>query len=103
MYAGVPGEHMSHLLIRDQQGAAVHRVTAFRSFDCVEPITGDAARCADRRGIEYHYDDLTNYIRSHAGPGEVEVELISRTWQIRAGAPPVQTSDCVVAHCKVSP
>ena len=36
MYAPIPGESMSHLLIRDGQGA-IHRVTAFRSFDCAEP------------------------------------------------------------------
>jgi hypothetical protein len=101
MYAPMPGELMSHLLIRDGQGA-VHRVTAFRSFDCAEPVTGNAAQCADKHGIEYHYDDLTNYIQSHAGPGESDVELITRTWEVRRGAPPTQTSDCIIAHCKVS-
>jgi hypothetical protein len=101
MYAPRPGEYMSHLLIRDAQGV-VHRVTTFRSFDCGEPVTGGTDRCADQHGIEYHYDDLIHYIQSHAGVGEMDVEIISRTWQIRSGAPPVQTSDCVIAHCKVS-
>lgn len=101
MYAPGPGPYASHLLIRDAQGV-VHRVTTFRSFDCRELVTGHADRCADQHGIEYHYDDLIQYIQSHAGLGEMEVEIISRTWQIRPGAPPVQTSDCVIAHCKAS-
>jgi hypothetical protein len=101
MYAPGPAAYMSHLLIRDGQGV-VHRVTDFRFFDCAEPITGTAAHCADTHGIEYHYDDLTHYIETHAGRGELAVEIISRTWQMRSGAPPVQTSDCVIAHCKVA-
>jgi hypothetical protein len=101
MYAGMPGEDRSHLLIRDRQGA-VHRVTDFRAFDCAEPITGSAAQCADKRGIRYHFEDLARYIERHVGPGDADVELITRTWEIRSGTPPVQTSDCVIAHCRVS-
>jgi hypothetical protein len=101
MYAGTVGRDASHLLVRDHDGA-VHRVTAFRSFACAEPITGSAAQCADRRGFEYHYDDLIHFIESHPGAGEAEVELIARTWQLRPGAPPVQVPDCVIAHCRVS-
>jgi len=100
MYAPVPGAYASHLLIRDMRGA-VHRVTAFRSFDCSEPVSG-SGQCAGRHGIEYHYDDLIHYIESHTGAGESDVELITRTWQVRSGQAPVQTSDCVIAHCKVS-
>jgi len=100
MYATPPGEDRSHLLALDHQGA-VHRVTEFRSFDCREPLTGSAARCADKRGIPYHYEDLARYIESHTGPGELDVELITRTWDLRSGAP-LQTSDCVIAHCKVA-
>jgi hypothetical protein len=102
MYAVVPEEYMSHLLIRDARGE-VHRVTAFRAFDCAEPVTGSAAACADERGIEYHYDDLVRYIQGHSGGGEQDVALISRTWRIRAGAAPERTADCVIAHCRVSP
>lgn len=101
MYAGVPGKYASHLLIRDTQGT-VHRVTAFRSFDCTEPTPGSSAPCADTHGIQYHYDDLMRYIQSHPGPGTSEVEIITRTWKIRTGAPPVQMADCVIAQCKVS-
>ena len=101
MYAEAPREYMSHLLIRDAQGV-VHRVTAFRSFDCAEPLIGSAARCADMHGIEYHFDDLINYIQGHVGTGESDVELISRTWKIRPRERPVQTSDCVIAHCRVT-
>lgn len=101
MYSGMPGEDRSHLLVRDRQGE-VHRVTAFRTFACAEPIVGSAIPCATRRGIPYLDEDLTRYIQSHPGPGEEDVELISRTWELRRGAAPVQTSDCVIAHCKVS-
>jgi hypothetical protein len=101
MYARMPGEDRSHLLVRDAQGG-VYRVTSFRSFDCAEPYAGPTARCATTRGIPYHYDDLTNYIRDHEGHGELDVELITRTWELRSGAPPERTSDCVIAHCKVS-
>lgn len=101
MYAGRPAGEMSHLLVRDRQGIA-YRVTAFRSFDCAEPLSGSAVRCADKRGFQYHYDDLINYVQSHAGPGDVEVELISRTWALRPGAAPVHTSDCVIARCTAS-
>ena len=102
MYAGLPEERMSHLLIRDA-GGEVHRVTAFRAFDCAEPVTGSAAACADSHGIEYHYDDLIRYIQDHVGHGERDAALISRTWRVRAGEAPVYTADCVIAHCKVSP
>ena len=101
MYARMPGEDRSHLLIRDAHGG-VYRVTSFRSFECVEPFTGPTARCASKRGIPYHYDDLTDYIQKHAGSGELDVDLITRTWELRSGAPPEHTSDCVIAHCKVS-
>jgi hypothetical protein len=99
MYARMPAAQESHLLVRDHEGV-VHRVTDFRSFDCAEPLTGTDARCP--HGIPYHYEDLTRYIESHAGPGEREVELIARTWTLEPGAPPAPTSDCVVAHCRVA-
>lgn len=101
MYARVPAEEMSHLLIRDAEGA-VREVTDFRAFDCAEPITGSTARCSERHGIQYLSEDLTNYIRQHAGRGESEVELIFRTWRIRAGEAPVLVSDCIVTRCKVA-
>jgi hypothetical protein len=101
MYASRPANEIHHLLVRDERGNA-HRVTAFRSFDCAEPITGASARCADRRGYQYHYDDLTNYIQHHAGPGDLDVDLISRTWQMRPGSPPQHTGDCVIARCRAS-
>jgi len=100
MYAGMPGEDRSELLIRDAQGR-VYRVTDFRSFDCAEPITGSVAQCASKRGIPYHYEDTARYIGRHPGAGELEVELITRTWELASGAPVVAT-DCVIAHCKVS-
>jgi hypothetical protein len=101
MYAGMPREDRSHLLIRDQQGV-VHRITEFRSFDCDEPLDGKDAPCADRRGIPYLAEDLTRYIRTHGGGGDLEVDLIARTWELRAGAAPAQIADCVISHCKVS-
>ena len=100
MYAEIPGGEMSYLLIRDAQ-KTVHQVTEYRSFDCDEPIAR-SARCSDRRPILYLYRDLVRHIESHAGPGTSEVELIFRTWSVRPGKPTVQTSDCVVAHCRVS-
>ena len=102
MYAGMPGEDRSALLVRDGKGN-VRRVTAFRAFSCAEPLTGASAACAGRHGIPYLYEDLVHYIESHAGSGGREVELITRTWEIRSGAAPLVTSDCVIAHCKVSP
>jgi hypothetical protein len=101
MYAGMPGEDRSALLVRDA-GGTVHRVTAFRAFSCAEPLRGPSAACATRLGIHYLYEDLVRHIESHPGPGDRDVELIIRTWQIENGAAPVVTSDCVVAHCKVA-
>lgn len=101
MYARMPPSYESHLLVRDGEGA-VHRVMDFRSFDCDQPLTGSAARCTDQHGITYHFEDLAHYIESHAGPGEVEVELITRTWAMRAGAAPAPVSDCVMARCRVA-
>jgi len=102
MYAGMPGEDRSALLVRDGEGT-VHRVTSFRTYSCAEPLTGASAACATRQGIPYLFEDHVRYIETHAGPGEREVELITRTWEIRNGAAPVVTSDCVIAHCTVSP
>ena len=102
MYAGMPGEDRSAVLVHEGNGD-VHRVTAFRAFSCAEPLTGASAACAGRHGIPYLYEDLVHYIESHPGPGSREVELITRTWEIRSGAAPRRTSDCVIAHCKVSP
>jgi hypothetical protein len=101
MYAGMPGEDRSHLLVRDRQGT-VHRVTTYRSFDCAEPISGADTPCATRRGIPYIDEDLTRYIRAHRGGGDEEVELITRTWELRPGAPPAREPDCVIARCKAS-
>jgi len=101
MYAPNPAPEISHLLVLDRAGAT-HRVTAFRSFDCVEPLTGPAVPCADRRGFEYHYDDLINFIQAHPGSGAEDVQVIARTWNVPAGGAPVHLSDCVIAHCKVS-
>jgi hypothetical protein len=101
MYSRMPGHDSSHPLLRDRQGA-VYRVTDFRSFDCVEPLTGSTAQCADQRGIPYYYADVAEFIRRHRGAGDLEVELITRTWELRAGEPPRFESDCVIAHCKVA-
>jgi hypothetical protein len=101
MYAGPPGEYVSHPLIRDAQGT-LHRVTDFRSFDCAEPVDRATARCADSPGFAYLYDDMARYIDSHRGAGDAQVELVYRTWQVRSGAPPAHAADCVIAHCKVS-
>jgi len=102
MYAGMPGEDRSALLVRDENGN-VHRVKALQAFSCAEPLSGASAACAGRHGIPYLYEDLVHYIETHAGPGRREVELITRTWEIRSGAAPLRTPDCVIAHCKVSP
>jgi hypothetical protein len=101
MYAEVPGQEISYLLIRDAQGM-VHRVTEFRSFDCVEPVAGSTARCSDRRGFQYHDRELIQHIERHAGPGNSDAELIFRTWHVRSGAGAVHVADCVVSRCKVS-
>lgn len=100
MYGGLPEQDRSHLLVRDAQGA-VHRVEDFRAFDCAEPLSGPGARCAEHQGIKYHYDDLVRHIEKHRGAGDIEVELITRTWEFEPGGA-VRTSDCVVAHCKVA-
>lgn len=101
MYSDVPGREMSYLLVRDAQGG-LHQVTDFRSFDCAEPVAGSAARCSDGHPIHYLHEDFTRYIRSRAGPGTTEVELVLRTWRLRAGAAAVPESDCVVTRCRVS-
>jgi len=102
MYAGMPGEDASHLLVRDAAGLT-HRVTAFRSYACEGPFTRPAATCTNQVGlIPYHYDDLAEYIANHAGSGDVDVELIVRTWRMRPGSAPRWSDDCVVTRCKVS-
>jgi hypothetical protein len=101
MYGSMPGARESHLLIRDA-GGEIHRIEDFRSFDCSEPLSGKEMRCQDRPRINYLYEELIHYIEDHAGSGETEVELIHRTWELHAGARPVQIPDCVVSHCKVS-
>jgi hypothetical protein len=102
MYAGMPDKDRSHLLLRDRH-ETVHRITAFRSIDCPGLTTGEALPCADRRGIPYMVEDFIDYIRTHPGGGEREVELIARTWDLHAGAAPTQAEDCVIARCTVSP
>jgi hypothetical protein len=47
--------------VRDQAGTA-HQVTAFSRFACAEPLRGSAVRYPERRGFQYHYDDLINDI-----------------------------------------
>ena len=102
MYAGMPDENASHLLIRDGTGQ-IHRVTAFRSYSCEEGFARSVSRCANQRGvIPYHYDDLAEYIAGHAGAGDLDVELIVRTWKVRAGAAPQVFDDCLVTRCRVS-
>ena len=101
MYAGPPGEYVSHPLIRDQDGR-VHRITSYRAFACTEAVARPAARCVNNTGYAYLYDDLARYIEGHPGPGAADVELIYRTWQVRAGAAPTPVSDCVIAHCRAS-
>ena len=102
MYATTPGDRASRLLIRDADGR-MHHIEDFRSYDCAEPVTGSEVRCADRLGIDYIHEELTRYIETHGGPGEREVELVARTWVIRRGESPIHESDCVVAHCRVTP
>lgn len=101
MYAGPPGEYVSHPLVRDQDGS-VHRITSYRVFACDDPVTRPAARCVNDSGYAYLYDDLAHYIEAHPGAGEADVELIYRTWEVRAGAAPTPISDCVIARCKAS-
>ena len=101
MYARPPGEDRSLLLVRTADGV-VHSVTDFRAFACAEPILGSGARCAETRGILYHFEDLARYIETHPGSGTVDVELITRTWDIEPGKPPVHRGDCVVTRCRVA-
>jgi hypothetical protein len=101
MYAQAPSPDISHLLVRDAEGR-VRPATDFRAFDCDEPVTGVSARCSDHRMIRYLYEEIAKYIESHQGLGTQDVELIFRTWTLRAGEPVAHQSDCVIAHCRVS-
>ncbi|MBI3784748.1 MAG: hypothetical protein HY270_15250 [Deltaproteobacteria bacterium] len=101
MYSGLPGESVSHLLVRDDQGR-VHRVTDFQTFACSGPVARSSSPCANDVAIAYHYDDLAHYIADHPGPGDRQVDVIDRTWRIRPGGGPEPVADCLVAHCKVS-
>ena len=101
MYGRPPGEDSSVLLVRDGQGV-VHRVTDFRAFDCAGPVSGPAAACARTRGIPYHYADLARYVEQHPGAGDVEVDLITRTWRVAPGAAVAPAGDCVVARCRAA-
>jgi len=102
MYAGPPGDAIGHLLIRDEAGA-IHRIRDYSSYHCNEPVERSAARCADQPGFAYHYDDLARYIEAHPGTGATAVDLIYRTWRLRAGEAPTIAADCVVAHCSAAP
>ena len=42
------------------------------------------------------------YIRTHPGAGDLEVDLIARTWELHPGAAPTRAPDCVIARCEVS-
>jgi hypothetical protein len=101
MYAPVPGASASNLLVRDRAGG-LHAVTDFRAFDCNLPANAADLPCADAPGIRYHYEDLLRYVAGHAGQGTGEADLVSRTWELRAGTAPRATGDCVVAHCRVA-
>ncbi len=101
MYAGLPDHDASLLMVRDGRGA-VHRITSFRTFDCDGPLTGAAARCTHTRGIPYLHEDFVRYIEARRGTGGEPVELITRTWEVRAGTAPVARDDCVVARCRVT-
>lgn len=101
MYAGMPGEDRSLLLLRDRDGRT-HRITSFSSFDCEEPIDGDDLPCAERRGIPYLAEELIRHIQAHPGNGDLELELVARTWELRRGRAPIQLPDCVITRCKVS-
>jgi hypothetical protein len=102
MYAGIPSGQSSAMLVRDADGG-VHRVTAFRAFSCADRVGSASAAGGCPVGIQYLHEDLVSYIQHHAGSGSREVDVIARTWEIRRGAAPVTTSDCVIVHCKVSP
>jgi hypothetical protein len=101
MYAPLPDQQVSHLLVRDAQGRT-YGVTTFAAFECADLDTPEALRCADTHAIAYHRDDLLHYVRSHAGPGDTPVELIARSWRVRRGEPATHVADCVVARCRVS-
>jgi len=102
MYGRMPGRDSSYALLRDRQGRT-YRVTDFSSFDCAEPVAGANAQCTDRRGIPYHDEEMAEYIRLHHGAGQLDVELVARTWTLHTGAAPQLDSDCIIAHCKVAP
>jgi len=101
MYAQAPTPQVSHLLIRDAEGT-VYPVTAFRSFDCDEPVTAVPTRCSESRPINYLFADLARHIERHRGAGTEDVALVLRTWSLRSGAPATLASDCMVSHCRVA-
>jgi hypothetical protein len=102
MYAGPPGDSIGHLLVRGETGE-IHRVRDFSSYRCDEPVERSAARCADKPGFAYHYDDLARYIETHPGGGQTAVELVYRIWRLQSGEAPTVASDCVLARCTVAP
>lgn len=102
MYAAAPGDLVSHVLLRDD-GGAVHRVKNFRAFACDAPLEGKEARCAERPGYAYLYEDTSAYIRAHGGAAETPMDLVYRTWRLRPGEVPIIDSDCVIARCRVAP
>lgn len=102
MYARMPADGAGHLLVRDESGN-VHRITRFRTYECASSLSKGVTRCAGgvRYHIGYHHDDLLNYITQHPGPGEMDVELISRSWRLPIGEKPQEIGDCVIARCRV--
>lgn len=105
MYAYVPPPDVASLLLRDA-GGNIRRIKEMRSYHCADPVSGPEARCADKPVFKFHSDAMTRYIRKHqgpGGPGGLEAELLVRTFALRPGAAPVQTSDCVISRCRVSP
>ncbi|MFN8644263.1 MAG: hypothetical protein U0802_22365 [Candidatus Binatia bacterium] len=63
-------------------------------------MLGPTARCIETRGIPYHYEDLARWVEQHPGTGELEVELVTRTWRVGAGSAVEVVGDCLVARCR---
>jgi hypothetical protein len=108
MYAEVPAERASAVLVRDGDGT-VDRVDEFSAFECEEIVEVWRERCppAHGAGIEYLDDDAAAYVQEHRGGGEESptqerVEIIRRTWTIPADGSAMESEDCVIVACDVA-
>lgn len=95
MYASAPGQSASRIMARSSSGEYLE-VTDFDGWRCDRLPALDRVACADARSVPYVDREREEHIRSHAGAGGQEVELVRRVFSFDGVARPPY---CTIAHC----